>query len=792
MRSGQSRTPASEGLVHGHMHNFNNVTYIHGHVHGSPPARKCGIIDSTNGPPHPSRQSEADAENAQLMGIPNLPISPTVSSHEENSERSELLATKEPDAKPFAASPWPFSTANTTQDPTSCAQTSGCHHFEFMNWHNLNVFGEDNHASAPDELLALSTGSKRRRLVDCDSCQPRAIEVCCQEDHEPRNTSNSDSGLFKAPNTQVPVDKMVLFQGSSLGAHALDFNTACANSKLPSFIDCDLTCAPTETTEEDRIFEKLCEQCVDLGYNESPNPSSHLHFDPHPDVSSIPVSKPPESSVHTHAACHSHSHSHSHAHIRSDSLSSQSADPEGSFNSMHTIPCHDHIVNSGPDMKILKDLVSISNMYDFPFGKHNHSHDENSDINLLQTCLPEKRPTGLRESLDTDTLLNHSHHHHHLVEVHPHPAKHIPLSADPHYSCERSSQVEYKHPMEFEKLHHSVPHQGATLSDGKTNTVNFNWIYKNDANKIECGWKQCPQVYDSLLELQSHVLKDHVIDAPSTDIKLPTPRNQFDCEWENCGFEGDDLCTLINHINGEHGIAFDMKFLDRDTLIEQSEQHHLLHCHDCPDDPESFSQVPSHEQINTAGNPCANHSNADGNIEHSHTCKWAGCGKDFSSCGELNDHIENEHIPRGKSSYVCGWESCGKTITQRQKLLRHLRVHTRYKPCKCPYCEKNFSTPDILLQHIRTHSGEKPYKCERCGKGFATSSSLRIHIRTHTGEKPLECKVCGKRFNESSNLSKHMRTHERKYKCEGCKRSFDLLEQLEVHKSRCARCRSVE
>ena len=207
-----------------------------------------------------------------------------------------------------------------------------------------------------------------------------------------------------------------------------------------------------------------------------------------------------------------------------------------------------------------------------------------------------------------------------------------------------------------------------------------------------------------------------------------------------------------------------MKFLDRENLEEQSEQHHLLHCGTC----HTNSLIPNETD------------------NQKHICRWDACMQEFSSCEELNTHIEKEHIPRGKSSYVCGWENCGRVITQRQKLLRHLRVHTRYKPCKCVHCLKTFSTQDILQQHMRTHSGEKPYKCSHCGKGFATSSSLRIHIRTHTGEKPLECKVCGKRFNESSNLSKHMRTHERKYKCQKCKRSFDFKEQLEVHQSRCS------
>ena len=159
----------------------------------------------------------------------------------------------------------------------------------------------------------------------------------------------------------------------------------------------------------------------------------------------------------------------------------------------------------------------------------------------------------------------------------------------------------------------------------------------------------------------------------------------------------------------------------------------------------------------------------------SHCCHWEigvdqdgkplSCDNVYHSEGDLQQHIIDNHIGSGKSSYKCCWIGCerhnGKIFTQRQKLYRHIHTHTNYKPCKCPECGASFAVESMLQQHLRTHSGEKPFVCNICKKSFATSSSLSIHNRVHTGEKPLKCKWpgCNKSFSESSNLTKHMKTH---------------------------------
>ncbi|ODV58578.1 Zap1p ASCRUDRAFT_77822 [Ascoidea rubescens DSM 1968] len=175
-----------------------------------------------------------------------------------------------------------------------------------------------------------------------------------------------------------------------------------------------------------------------------------------------------------------------------------------------------------------------------------------------------------------------------------------------------------------------------------------------------------------------------------------------------------------------------------------------------------------------------NSKNGDGNEKMIH------CNKAFNNTNDLTNHIIQEHVGSGKSQYTCCWEECERNhriFNQRQKIVRHLHVHTKHKPFVCSICQHRFSVDTMLQQHMRIHSGEKPFKCKICSKTFTTSSSLTIHLRIHSGEKPLVCKYpgCGKRFSESSNLTKHMRIHEKKYKCKKCCRSFDREEQLRGH-----------
>ena len=89
--------------------------------------------------------------------------------------------------------------------------------------------------------------------------------------------------------------------------------------------------------------------------------------------------------------------------------------------------------------------------------------------------------------------------------------------------------------------------------------------------------------------------------------------------------------------------------------------------------------------------------------------------------------------------------------------------------------ETNFSEEEKQSEHFekeertdeRIHTGEKPYECIACKKRFNQMSSLRLHKRIHTGELTFECERCNKRFRQKGTLKVHERIHtgEVPYEC---------------------------
>lgn len=323
--------------------------------------------------------------------------------------------------------------------------------------------------------------------------------------------------------------------------------------------------------------------------------------------------------------------------------------------------------------------------------------------------------------------------------------------------------------------------------------------------KYSCQWDNCfKTISDGTIT--KHVLHQHIGQEYNTNgsISKESDFKPYQCEWNECNYMNTDLDSLIDHLNC-HKRNEDLLHNNVNMLTPSStDKSNIL----SPNNPIlSQSNRSPLNDINitsikfspqTKNKACCSET-----IDPNFTCKWQvgvdgvtgepiTCNRTHLSTGDLHTHLVDDHIGLGKSQYACNWVGCerhnGKGFRQRQKLLRHIHIHTNFKPCKCDICGSTFAVDAMLKQHLRIHSGEKPFTCSICGKTFATGSSLSIHNRIHTGEKPLMCKWpgCGKRFSESSNLTKHMKIHLKAYNCEICGEQFDkktnYTKHMKLHK----------
>lgn len=827
---------STEGIVHGHIHNYNNMTYIHGHLHHSAAADDGGAAAATANTAFASDASHAAGSgghaNEKCKEYVDCQHFEFLNYHNNSSlakyNDTETYKAGLKNGVPFAKSFNPVAAKLTGPQVESKKDLS--HRKD--SWFN-------------DDLILLPSAKKSKpnpqsETDDC-YCTPKILEICCDESH-PTNASNTKQNKpDNSAKTFKPEDDndVIIFTDvkndysmSNINLHDQYHNTSGHeahdhNNSMPdslsqlmshlSEIDCNLTCdTPCATTTDlnhtqdsqplnnDEVFQKYCKFCDEKTDNQ-PCPR-HMHLG----------SKQPQ---------------------LTPKLSSLTPPAKTVQASNHSY--HEHILNSDMDLKILEDLCNISSLYEVPFGKHmshhNHIHtgevdpgmvnqsNGNQTMNLLLSSINRCDPknninSNINDNPLTEMTATDHQHHHHRIQLHSHKPNKIGNTSNPpavpttntpadltnsdlnelisrEYSYERfKNQSEPPLPPklihqtqtnrrswltkdhesnDFSSLHNTLSSSVSPPVE-TTSTINFNWCFKEENNNdLKCKWKECPESCTSLFDLQRHLLKDHV----SQDFK--DSLEPLTCNWEDCDFLGDDTCSIVNHINSQHGINFDIQFANPDSFLQgglSKEKHHLLHCPN--------PQTHEHSSgLALSGNDTTNTSPSE-QLEQV-LCQWDGCNKQFSNAQELNDHLESAHLTRGKSKYQCLWHDCHRTFPQRQKLIRHLKVHSKYKPYKCKTCKRCFSSEETLVQHTRTHSGEKPYKCHICDKKFAISSSLKIHIRTHTGEKPLQCKICGKRFNESSNLSKHIKTHKKKYKCADCSKSFDDLVKMNSHKVKC-------
>ncbi|CCK73563.1 Zap1p NDAI_0G05800 [Naumovozyma dairenensis CBS 421] len=811
-----------EGIVHGHIHNHDNLTYIHGHVHVNHNAgdRGSGATDATGqtlsrdiattttataaAAATSTDNTEKSSSTGNILGSCNQSSDEIDCTQYADCQHFEFInyhrdADRAINNDPISSSsilPKDFSYHDDTLLLPSANLNS-----------NVDAFFKRRKL---DPMVSTITHNNSNFTNNNDSthnencyCNPKVLEICCEMDHHLSEYSKEDikaknSGTFSDYITNLNLDELNIYTGiqntnplknSSLSTKSSDHSNDIPYKDTITEINCDLTCdtqchPQSSINSQSKPFE-LPNADKNIVKTEDDKQDLNVIID--------------QFCKH----CNSHDHLTSAHDTTHPSLQRQ---------------YHEHIVNSQTDLKILEDLCDISTLYEVPFANHmnhhNHIHSsgQNQSINLLHSSISKTPPSNDNNAYTTTTITtnnnnipnphNHDHtnlHHHHRIQLHPHKEAQqqnkfkistvnasSPIAKT--YSYERSKHMISTEP---DKFYHYPPLPLATndvttsttstnnneiFNDNKlmqdNNTVNFNWIFKkNDEPTLKCKWADCTESFNTLLELQKHIIKDHV-SLPATTLQQTakaTENGQQDnnntfinsCNWQDCDYtnKNNDICSLINHINDTHGINFDIKFIEPKMTKINLNSHHSLHCANDTHHLELLSNTTVQPSLPTTiknnDSTVLPISNKLGTIK----CEWGLCDQVFNSKEDLNTHLENDHLLKGQSQYQCHWHGCSKKFTQRQKMVRHLKVHSGYKPCKCPVCNKCFSNLETLKQHQRTHTGEKPFQCHLCDKRFTIASSLKIHIRTHTGEKPLKCKICGKAFNESSNLSKHIKTH---------------------------------
>lgn len=828
-----------EGLVHGHIHNFDNMTYIHGHIHHNAshnhtdnnttfqqqqPQQEHDTVKNENNTTNSWRDPEldfTDCEHFEFMDINNNMFPTNFGSMIGNSFHGDGSM----DMNRINASDIHLYDNNNNTSNNSGRRKS-----------------KDHRLSLSDDMLNFPVSKKRRTSSgnntavnsnnnkDNCPCNPKLVEVCCDVDHKdiPQDDSqvenislnskksfnlsgdNDMQNLSSYAMIPTPVNNITNENNSSSPLRAfkkgsnqmsVDFAKQFLN------LNCDLTCEPecsepatikedplttnTNIEGKDDILETFYKACQRVGeYNET--------------------DATPQPQQNTHTNCN-HTHDPSMATTR----------PQ----------YHKHTSSKQLDMQIISDICAISSLYETPLADHmnhhHHKHDEeplpsdqpiprSESFNLLESVVNYKGNRNSRrvvdQTTDTTTAATKLHnHHHHKIQFHDHNTTTFePYQDDKSVSWERFKRDYKGSSNKFERknnamnannnepmtLYHHTERGGTdtAMKPEPLNTINFNWNFKtNDSSngeKIRCRWGNCTKEYDSLIELQRHLFNEHITEynlpinhSNSSDpiVQDTNSISPVNCKWESCEFKSNDVCSFVNHVNSRHGINFDMEFIDsRDTNSNINGKFNGM--------------KNSHHMYHCKNNDCQSGTTPESSIN-----KESITSIDFTDSPSFSEtHIikKEEHSPQismasehkiGKT-IQCKWDGCTEVFSSESELDHHLesfhipRGQSSYQ-CHWSGCGRTLPTRQKMVRHIRKHSGDKPFKCSECLKCFATKESLKQHGRIHSGERPFKCPYCDKSFASSAFVNVHVRTHtgEKPLKCPHCPKRFSESSNLNKH-----------
>ncbi|CAN6615360.1 hypothetical protein TRVA0_006S01288 [Trichomonascus vanleenenianus] len=472
-------------------------------------------------------------------------------------------------------------------------------------------------------------------------------------------------------------------------------------------------------------------------------------------------------------------------------VNGDSSGGDGFWSSQSEVPLYCHWDSHTEDVRFMTQMELDNHLRNTHFPELDAVTVNPSQLSIpckWDSCDQVLSPDSMLEHIRVDHILNSGHipHSEHCTDYHGDGYHHDqPSHGHNHYDHHKHGHThQHNHEHTHSHNHHDNGH----------NNHNHGHAYLQHNHRNQC----CSQNYQNQGIDNASVLKNLAIQSrafenlpsPDSDATSTTPATPFiensqpnytkinndidqllQCQWDGCHFSTTDNCLLESHLSNDHRLNSKPPPLQQTTTSEHGSSLLIT--------PKEEKSAPAVKKETSS----------------SLTCQWieedgTPCGCTFSSTSDLSDHVIRGHIGSRKKSYVCRWKDCDREhrpFQQRQKIVRHLQVHTRDKPFQCHICGKSFGEKAVLKQHQRTHSGEKPFQCQICGKAFSVSTALSVHVRVHTGEKPLVCKYpgCNKRFAESSNLAKHMKTHSdfKTMSCphDGCHKKFRRKDQLDKH-----------
>ncbi|KAG0426919.1 hypothetical protein HPB47_026012 [Ixodes persulcatus] len=154
-------------------------------------------------------------------------------------------------------------------------------------------------------------------------------------------------------------------------------------------------------------------------------------------------------------------------------------------------------------------------------------------------------------------------------------------------------------------------------------------------------------------------------------------------------------------------------------------------------------------------------------------------------------------------------EYCLAVFPERNRLERHVAIHTGDTPYQCRFCPMSFAGKDDPHEaRPVTRRRTAVQLCPKCSSSFYLKSSFDAHLKYHV---PHQCSLCSASFSGEDELARHSRSHvgeplfkrgtyaavfhtgalrdaptiahtpQTMHKCPRCPRAFPLRSSLEAH-----------